>query len=49
MDIVASSHEDEWEALGDSPKYTLDELLQQCDPVAPEVDDIIVWQQYHYF
>lgn len=44
VDIVASSHENEWEALSHSPRYTLDELLHQCDPAAPEIEDIIGWQ-----
>ncbi|MGO3057808.1 MAG: hypothetical protein ACTID3_12865 [Halomonas sp.] len=41
---IASGHESEWEALSDSPRYTLDELLHQCDPAAPEIEDIITWQ-----
>ncbi|MDX5978408.1 hypothetical protein [Vreelandella alkaliphila] len=44
VDIVASSHENEWEVLSHSPRYTLDELLYQCDPAAPEIEDIIAWQ-----
>lgn len=43
-DVVVFNYENEWEALSDSPRYTLDELLLQCDPAAPEVDEIIAWQ-----
>ncbi|MGP9570951.1 hypothetical protein ACT3RX_15725 [Halomonas sp. AOP42-E1-40] len=43
-DVVAFDNENEWETLGDSPRYTLDELLHQCNPVAPEADDMIAWQ-----
>lgn len=38
------SHENEWEASSGSPRYTLVELLRQCDPAAPENGDFIAWQ-----
>ena len=43
-DVVAFDNENDWEALGDSPRYTLEELLHQCDPSAPETEDMIAWQ-----
>ena len=43
-DVVTFDNENDWEALGESPRYTLDDLLRQCEPAAPEVDDIIAWQ-----
>lgn len=42
--VVAFDNENDWEVLGDSPRYTLDELLYQCDPAAPEAEDMIAWQ-----
>lgn len=44
VDIIAFSHENEWEASSGSPRYTLVELLRQCDPAAPEDGDFIAWQ-----
>lgn len=34
----------EWESLSESPRYTLDDLLSQCDATAPEMDEVINWQ-----
>jgi antitoxin component of MazEF toxin-antitoxin module len=31
--------------LGQKPKYTLNELLSQCDPNAPPVSELEVWEK----
>lgn len=31
------------EAVGKKPKYTLDELLEQCDASAPDVVELVEW------
>ncbi len=35
--------DDEWEALSETPRYTLDQLLTQCDSTAPEMEEVIEW------
>lgn len=35
--------DDEWEALSEKPKYTLDQLLTQCDSTAPEMKEVTEW------
>lgn len=35
--------DDEWEALSETPSYTLDQLLTQCDSTAPEMEEVIEW------
>ncbi|QPI63879.1 hypothetical protein [Vreelandella venusta] len=35
--------DDEWEALSETPRYTLDQLLTQCDSTAPEIEEVIEW------
>ncbi|MGM0858817.1 MAG: hypothetical protein ACQEW0_17325 [Pseudomonadota bacterium] len=37
--------EDEWEALSETPRYTLEKLLAQCDADAPEMQDVMDWQR----
>ena len=36
--------DDEWEALSETPRYTLDQLLTQCDSTAPEMEEVIEWR-----
>ncbi len=35
--------DDEWEALSETPRYTLYKLLTQCDSTAPEMAEVIEW------
>ncbi|CAN0560733.1 unnamed protein product [Ectocarpus sp. 12 AP-2014] len=35
--------DDEWEVLSETPRYTLDQLLTQCDSTAPETEEVIEW------
>ena len=36
-DLLSPVGENEWEALSDTPRYTLEQLLAQCDADAPEM------------
>ncbi|MCZ0928690.1 hypothetical protein L0636_13435 [Halomonas janggokensis] len=44
-DLLSPVGEDEWEALSESPRYTLEQLLAQCDADAPEMQDVMDWQR----
>lgn len=30
--------------VSEKPKYTLEQLLSQCDPDAPEIEDLEAWE-----
>ncbi|SDM98651.1 hypothetical protein [Vreelandella arcis] len=44
-DLLNPVGENEWEALSDTPRYTLEKLLAQCDANAPEMKDVMDWQR----
>ncbi|SDM97974.1 hypothetical protein [Vreelandella arcis] len=43
-DLLSPVGENEWEALSETPRYTLEQLLAQCDADAPEMKDVMDWQ-----
>ncbi|WP_085920417.1 hypothetical protein [Halomonas sp. CSM-2] len=44
-DLLSPVGENKWEALSDTPRYTLEQLLAQCDADAPEMQDVMDWQR----
>lgn len=43
-DLLSPVGEDEWEALSETPRYTLEKLLAQCDAAAPDMQDVMDWR-----
>ncbi|MGM0855855.1 MAG: hypothetical protein ACQEW0_02085 [Pseudomonadota bacterium] len=44
-DLLSPLGENEWEALSDTPRYTLEQLFAQCDADAPEMQDVMDWRR----
>ncbi|NYT72783.1 PbsX family transcriptional regulator [Halomonas sp. QX-2] len=45
VDLLTPVGESEWEMLGEAPRYTLKELLAQCDANASEMEAVSEWQR----